>query len=228
MGRLTPEGKLKARVTTLLRKRGIWYYCPQMTGRGRNGIPDVLICHHGSFIAMELKVKGNNLTVLQMREFDAIEKSGGTPLIIREDTVDKVGGLLDAVDISAARTNRASKARQAEYLGDYKNLLKGFERLLPVAEANAAADAAINTLDLLTHYASEAAETADKAQAAAKDSDDSRHHATAAYTARYAMQYGSLANAADKAVKETRVIAEKAHATAAAEAKAELKEIDND
>jgi len=41
MGALTPEAKVKRKVTAVLKKHGCWYFFPASNGYGRAGIPDI-------------------------------------------------------------------------------------------------------------------------------------------------------------------------------------------
>ena len=63
----------------MLKKRNIWYAKIHQTGFSRNGIPDILICHHGKFLAMEIKTpeRAKTQTPLQKMEQLSIRRSGG-------------------------------------------------------------------------------------------------------------------------------------------------------
>jgi hypothetical protein len=47
--------KSKAAVRKMLVKHGIYYFMPPGMGLGRSGIPDIIGCHNGKFIAIECK-----------------------------------------------------------------------------------------------------------------------------------------------------------------------------
>lgn len=53
---------------------GVWTY--KTSDRVKCGIPDILLCKEGRFIAIELKVD-STVTKLQQYTMDMIEKSGG-------------------------------------------------------------------------------------------------------------------------------------------------------
>ncbi len=64
----TPEKKVKDKVTAILRKHGAYYFFPATYGMGRAGIPDIVVCFHGLFIAFECKAGKGTTTALQERE----------------------------------------------------------------------------------------------------------------------------------------------------------------
>jgi len=49
---------------------------------GTAGIPDIIICFKGRFIALEVKAKGRKTTVLQQITINRINKAGGTAVVV--------------------------------------------------------------------------------------------------------------------------------------------------
>ena len=49
---------------------------------GTAGIPDIIVCHKGRFIALEAKVGRNTPTTLQAATIDQIRKAGGTAVVV--------------------------------------------------------------------------------------------------------------------------------------------------
>jgi Holliday junction resolvase len=86
----TPEGRVKAKVKAILDKHGAWYFLPAQNGYGRAGIPDIIVCYKGRFLAIECKAGYNKPTALQEREILAIHKAGGSAMVVREDTLDQL------------------------------------------------------------------------------------------------------------------------------------------
>lgn len=84
----TPENKVKKACTELLNKYGAYWFFPVMGGYGRSGVPDIIVCHRGRFLAVECKAGYNKTTPLQEREIAAIQKAGGAAMVIREDTLE--------------------------------------------------------------------------------------------------------------------------------------------
>jgi Holliday junction resolvase len=90
----TPEKKVKDKVVKILKQYGAYYFFPATFGMGRSGIPDVVCCHKGAFIGIECKAGKNTTTPLQDRELAAIQSAGGTALVINENNMDELEGLL--------------------------------------------------------------------------------------------------------------------------------------
>jgi len=90
----TPESKVKKRVREMLDKLGIYHFMPPANGFGRAGIPDIIACMDGHFIAIECKAGSGKTTALQDRELNAILNAGGTTYIARESNLDELQQLL--------------------------------------------------------------------------------------------------------------------------------------
>jgi len=80
----TPESKVKAKVKRILEERGVYHFSPASNGYGRAGIPDIIVCHCGYFLAIECKAGKGRTTLLQERELARIRKSRGVALVINE------------------------------------------------------------------------------------------------------------------------------------------------
>ena len=84
---MTPEAKVKARVKKVLDKHGVYYFLPATGGYGRAGVPDIIACFNGQFIAIETKAGKGQLTELQKRELRLIEENGGHAFVINETSL---------------------------------------------------------------------------------------------------------------------------------------------
>ena len=73
----TPEGYEKDEIKLYLETIGAWYFCPYMAGFGKSGVPDIIACHDGCFVGIEVKREGKMPTPLQRQRMDEIEKAGG-------------------------------------------------------------------------------------------------------------------------------------------------------
>ena len=58
-----------------------WVY--KTSDRFRSGIPDIIICYKGRFLAIELKTVKNDATKLQRHELNKIIESGGSAVVCR-------------------------------------------------------------------------------------------------------------------------------------------------
>ena len=82
---MTPEGKVKAKVCAWLKENGVWYFMPVQMGMGRAGIPDIIACIKGHFVAIECKAGKGTTTALQDRELGSIRTSGGLAFVVSDD-----------------------------------------------------------------------------------------------------------------------------------------------
>ena len=90
----TPEVKVKARVRAILDVLGIYYFMPPANGYGRQGIPDIICCMAGRFVAIECKAGKGQLTELQKRELDKIMNADGLTYVAREDNLVELKAML--------------------------------------------------------------------------------------------------------------------------------------
>lgn len=82
---MTPEAKVKKQVRDLLDKAEVYYFMPFGGGYGRAGVPDIVCCVNGFFLAIECKAGQGKTTALQERELENIRMSGGMALVVYEE-----------------------------------------------------------------------------------------------------------------------------------------------
>ena len=63
---------------------------------GTAGIPDIIVCYRGKFIAFEAKVGKNKPTVLRQVTIRKILKAGGYATVVR--TVEEVKQIIEALE----------------------------------------------------------------------------------------------------------------------------------
>jgi Holliday junction resolvase len=102
----TPEGKVKAAVKKILDKHGVYHFSPATGGYGRSGIPDIICCHHGKFIAIECKAGKGTTTVLQERELEAIRAHGGAALVINELNLRDIDTVLETTSLTSSQKEK--------------------------------------------------------------------------------------------------------------------------
>lgn len=83
---MTPEGRVKAKVTKALKLMGkdCWRFMPVQSGYGSAAL-DYLLCIKGRFVAIETKAPGNKLTPMQEGTKAAIEAAGGIVLVVWDE-----------------------------------------------------------------------------------------------------------------------------------------------
>jgi Holliday junction resolvase len=95
---MTPEAKVKASVVKLLKKYEVYYFFPATHGFGRSGVPDIICCLEGNFLAIECKAGNNKPTALQEREMQRICNAGGDTFVINEDNIAMLEAYLQGED----------------------------------------------------------------------------------------------------------------------------------
>jgi len=95
---MTPEGKVKEACKKYLKSIGAWYFMPVSNGMGQVGIPDIICCYKGHFLAVETKAPGKlaNITANQERVIDAIRGADGWATVV--DNVDQLKNFILAID----------------------------------------------------------------------------------------------------------------------------------
>ena len=90
----TPEKKVKDKIVAVLKDEGVYYFFPATHGYGRSGVPDIIACVNGHFLAIECKAGGGKLTALQVREIEHIRRCGGVAVVANEGNWDMVRPLV--------------------------------------------------------------------------------------------------------------------------------------
>jgi len=57
--------------------------CFKVMLANENGVPDLLCCVNGKFVAVEIKGSGGKVSSLQKAQMDRITKAGGVAVIVR-------------------------------------------------------------------------------------------------------------------------------------------------
>lgn len=79
---MAEEKLFENKVKSFLKQEGAWVLKTWGGGYQRAGIPDLLICHKGHFIGVELKAPKGKTTRLQEWNLEEIEKAGGTGIVL--------------------------------------------------------------------------------------------------------------------------------------------------
>lgn len=107
----TPEKKVKDKVKALLTSEGVYFFMPATHGFGRSGVPDIVACVNGLFLAIETKAGGNKPTALQIREIETIRRNNGVAVVVDETNWDMVRDMVRR--LKATIISQASDARGA-------------------------------------------------------------------------------------------------------------------
>ena len=95
---MTPEAKVKKKVVDVIKKNGAYYFFPATGGYGRSGVPDIVCCYRGYFVAIECKAGNNKPTPLQEAEMAKIREAQGFVLVVNETNIEDVAVVFDRID----------------------------------------------------------------------------------------------------------------------------------
>ena len=84
---MTPERKVKSKVKKILDDINAYNFTPVTGGYGRSGVPDIVACFKGRFIAVECKANGNKPTALQLDNLQDINYCGGIAWVVDEANI---------------------------------------------------------------------------------------------------------------------------------------------
>ena len=103
---ITPERKVKLKVTAILDEYKAYYFYPNTGGYGASGVPDIVCCFMGQFIAIECKAGKNTCSALQRQNIERIEISSGIALVVNEENIDDVRDVLQNIFESRIENDR--------------------------------------------------------------------------------------------------------------------------
>jgi len=78
---MTPEGRVKDAVKTLLRKYHVYWHMPVMNGMGAPSL-DFICCVSGRYLGIECKAPGAKPTTRQKLTMELINQAGGTTFVV--------------------------------------------------------------------------------------------------------------------------------------------------
>jgi hypothetical protein len=87
---MTPEAKVKKKVKMVLDNLGAYYFSPMTGGYGNSGVPDIVACYEGFFVAVECKAGKGKPTLLQLDNLKRIDASGGFSVVVNESNVEQL------------------------------------------------------------------------------------------------------------------------------------------
>ena len=87
---MTPEVKVKNKVKKILDSLSCYHFSPLSGGYGRSGVPDIIACYKGRFVAIECKAGKGRLTELQKYNIEQIQATGGLAIVINESNIEEL------------------------------------------------------------------------------------------------------------------------------------------
>ena len=82
------ETWVKKKVVDHLKSLGVYYFFPVASGWMSSGVPDIICCVKGKFVAIECKAGKNKTTAIQDKNIDSIRKNEGVAMVINEDNLE--------------------------------------------------------------------------------------------------------------------------------------------
>ena len=95
---MTPEKKVKNAVVKILKLyKNLYYLYPVMGGYGAAGIPDIVVCYRGYFIAVECKAGKGKTTALQDKNLKQIRDAEGIAIVVNEENLHELQDILNVI-----------------------------------------------------------------------------------------------------------------------------------
>lgn len=98
-GKKHKEKYYENKVKEYIKEKGGWYV--KYWGGGhytRPGVPDILACYRGRFIAIEMKNETGKVSEAQREEMARIEAAGGIGMILYPGNINAIAALFSALD----------------------------------------------------------------------------------------------------------------------------------
>lgn len=82
---MAEEKTFENKIKKYLKSKNIWHVKFFANGFTKRGVPDILACVNGYFVAIEVKSATGKPSPLQVRNVDLIRESGGIAIILYPD-----------------------------------------------------------------------------------------------------------------------------------------------
>lgn len=92
------EKQFENHVKEYLKQHGCWILKTWSNGIQRKGVPDLLVCCKGYFVAVELKAEDGHASDLQQWNIEKIRKSGGIALVLYPDEFEAFKQLIEYLE----------------------------------------------------------------------------------------------------------------------------------
>jgi Holliday junction resolvase len=91
------EKNFENKIKKFLKDRGCWYVKYFANRNTRSGVPDILACVNGRFVAIEVKAENGKPTELQKWNVEQIKSSGGIAMILYPQDWERFAAMIDEV-----------------------------------------------------------------------------------------------------------------------------------
>lgn len=93
---MQPEARIGHAIRKALEARGAFVFKVHGSDMMRAGLPDLIVCHNGQFVGLEVKTPTGRVSAVQVRVMQLIRRSGGTAEVVR--SVDDALAVLRKMD----------------------------------------------------------------------------------------------------------------------------------
>ena len=94
---MAAEKQFENKVKKFLEANNCWFVKYFANRNTKSGIPDLLACVNGYFVAIEVKAETGKPSPLQLHHQEKIRQSGGISIILYPDQFDEFVRLIDAL-----------------------------------------------------------------------------------------------------------------------------------
>ena len=92
-----PEKRFENKIKDFLKSKGAWYVKYFANAYTPSGIPDILVCLNGYFIAIEVKAENGKPSELQTYNLNKIARAGGIGILIYPSGFDNFKNYIEKV-----------------------------------------------------------------------------------------------------------------------------------
>lgn len=91
---MAQEKQFENKIKKYLSENNIWHVKYFANGFTKSGIPDILACCNGHFLAIEVKSEIGRPSPLQLHHIEKIKQSGGHAVIVKPSQFDELKQLI--------------------------------------------------------------------------------------------------------------------------------------
>lgn len=92
---MAAEKTFENKIKKYLSDNNIWYVKYFANGFTKSGIPDILACCNGHFLAIEVKAENGRPSELQLHHIEKIKQSGGHAVIVKPSQFEELKQLIE-------------------------------------------------------------------------------------------------------------------------------------
>lgn len=91
------EKNFENRIKAFLKSKNIYFFKMLGCAATKAGVPDLICCVNGHFVAIEVKGEGGRASPLQLLNIKEINDCGGKAVLVYPNEFDKLKGFIEAL-----------------------------------------------------------------------------------------------------------------------------------